>query len=179
MKKVPVFSSDKMLNKKITAECEKFESYLVPMFFQDRDRYLEYLKFELPEINIINFDENDSDIFSILEDIKADSWLHYGGIIGIHGADNERELLEKMRDSNIISILRKGEFDFNFHRILKIIKQNRRILFQRGFQSDFLNNITETFVMDNDPFDVKVYANLVSNFLYNANYINNDSKERL
>ncbi len=33
--------------------------------------------------------------------------------------------------------------------------------------------------MDNDPFDMKTYTNLVTNYLYNMNYIGVDKKERL
>jgi len=46
-------------------------------------------------------------------------------------------------------------------------------------QDAFLTTISGNFVLDNDVFNVRAYANLVSNYLYNANFVNNEVRERL
>lgn len=179
MRKMPVISSDHEVNDRISRICEKFENVFEPVFFNDADRALEYLKYELPEVNIINFADTSIDAQSILDLIKSDPWLHYGGIIGVHAGSQEKELSEQMPDSNIISLIPRGHFVQSFFRVLRIIIQNRQILFQRGIQSYLTGTISGNLVMDNDPFNVHTYANLVTNFLYNSHYIDVDTKERL
>jgi len=66
-----------------------------------------------------------------------------------------------------------------FIRLLKTIRQNKQILFQRGIQQHLLKNIAGSFVIDNDPLDITTYSNLVTNYLFNANLINKEYKENL
>lgn len=176
---VPVFSTDKKLNARITAICKKHGNGFSPVFFDVRDKFLDYLEYELPELNILNFMEKDIDIFSILDTIKNDSWLHYGGIVGIHNVEDEQEVLQRMPNSNILSTIRLNELDGIFPRLLKILKENRKFLFQRYIQSNLVTNMSGSFTMDNDPFDVKTYTNLITNYLYNLNYIDAERKECL
>ena len=84
-----------------------------------------------------------------------------------------------MPDSNVISLVPRSEFVASFFRVLRILIQNRRIIYQRDLQSYLLGNISGSFVMDNDPYNIKTYANLISNYLYNSNYINQDKRDRL
>ncbi len=179
MRKMPVISSDHEVNDRILRICGKFQNVFEPVFFDEAERALEYLKYELPEVNVINFGDANVDAESILDLIKSDPWLHYGGIIGVHVASQEKELSEQMPDSNIISLIPRGQFVSSFFRVLRIIVQNRQILFQRGIQSYLTGSISGNLVMDNDPFNVHTYANLVTNFLYNSHYIDIDRKERL
>ena len=179
MRKMPVISSDAEVNDRISRICEKFENVFEPVFFDEADAALEYLKYELPEVNVINFADRSIDTPRILDLVKSDPWLHYGGIIGVHSARQEEELSEQMPDSNIISLIPRAHFVSTFFRVLRIIIQNRQILFQRGIQSYLTGTISGNLVMDNDPFSVRTYANLVTNFLFNSHYIDRDTKERL
>ncbi len=179
MRKMPVISTDVEINHRITQICERFRNYFAPVFFDNAGKALEYLKYELPEINVINFSDPNVDTGMVLEQIKADPWLHYGGVVGIHIRKDRKQVAEQMPDSNIISLIPRGEFVSSFYRVLRILIQNRQILFQRDLQNYLLRTISGSFVMDNDPFNVRTYANLVTNYLYNMNSINIDSKERL
>jgi anti-sigma regulatory factor (Ser/Thr protein kinase) len=84
-----------------------------------------------------------------------------------------------MHDSNVIAVLRKDEFVSNLPRLLRIIRQNKQILLQRGLQQHLLKTISGAFVIDNDPLDITTYTNLVTNYLYNSNLIGRDEKEKL
>jgi len=179
MRKMPVFCTDAQVNERILNICDRFQNYFSPVFFDDAGKALEYLKYELPEINVVNFSDKRLDTSRVLETIKGDPWLHYGGIIGIHLRKDRKNVAEQMPDSNIISLIPRGEFVSSFYRVLKILIQNRQILFQRDLQNYLLQTISGSFVMDNDPFNVRTYANLVTNYLYNMNAINQDRKERL
>ena len=92
---------------------------------------------------------------------------------------DDKKLLEAMRDANIIAVLRKKEFVANLQRLLRIVRQNKQILFQRGIQQHLLKTISGAFVIDNDPLDITTYTNLVTNYLYNSNLIGREEKEKL
>jgi hypothetical protein len=179
MRKIPVVSSDEQLNAAIQLECSRSEGELAPVFFSDRAEVIEFLKYELPEIKIFYFSDPSVDCLGVLREIQEDPWLHYGGIIGIHDDMDDRRLLEAMRDANIIAVLRKKEFMANITRLLRIVRQNKQILFQRGIQQHLLKSISGAFVIDNDPLDITTYTNLVTNYLYNSNLIGRDEKEKL
>ena len=179
MRKIPVISTEMQLNQFIELECEKFSDDFIPVFLDENSDILGYLKYEIPEIKILNFSDKKIDSSAILSEVREDPWLHYGGIIAIHEEKDEREILESMRDQNVIAILNKCEFMNNFSRIIKIIRQNKQIIFQRGIQLYLIHNIAGSFIIDNDPLDVTTYSNLVTNYLFNANLINKETKEKL
>ncbi|MEE8441228.1 MAG: cyclic nucleotide-binding domain-containing protein [Spirochaetia bacterium] len=176
---MPVISSDPELNDRVKRVCGKLGNLFNPVFLSDSREALEYIMYELPEVNHINFTDPEIDSQAILDTIKADPWLHYGGIIGVHNRKDLKKLEEQMPDSNVISLIPRGEFVSSFFRVLRILVQNRRIIFQRDLQSYLLGSISGSFVMDNDPYNVKTYANLVSNYLYNSNFINRDKRDRI
>ncbi|HET7838694.1 MAG TPA: cyclic nucleotide-binding domain-containing protein [Rectinemataceae bacterium] len=179
MRKIPVVSSDEMLNETIRLECARSDGEFAPIFISDRDAIIEYLKYELPEMKILYFSDPRIDCLGVLREIQEDPWLHYGGIIAIHDNADERVLNEAVRDANIIAVLRKRDFDEGIPRLLRIIRQNKQILFQRGIQLHLLKSISGAFVMDNEPLDVTTYTNLITNYLFNANLIGRDDKEKL
>ena len=100
-----------------------------------------YLKFELPEFNIIDFTIRGKEVNSIVSTIKKDTWLHAGGIIGLH-KENERELLHRIHTMNIISLIHENEFSSGLPRVLKIVKNNSHILFHRDLQRKLLAQVT-------------------------------------
>ncbi|MDA8425937.1 MAG: cyclic nucleotide-binding domain-containing protein [Treponema sp.] len=179
MRKIPVVSSDEKLNEAIRLECERSGGEFAPVFFSDQVQVIEFLKYELPEMKIFYFSDTALDCREILNEIREDPWLHYGGIIGIHDEENEKDLIEAMRDVNVIAVLRKREFVASLPRLLRIVRQNKQILFQRGIQQHLLKTISGAFVIDNDPLDITTYTNLITNYLYNANLIGRDEREKL
>jgi Cyclic nucleotide-binding domain/Histidine kinase-like ATPase domain len=179
MRKIPVVSSDAKLNEIIRLECARSEGELTPVFFSDSVEVIEFLKYDLPEIKLFYFSDPQIDCLGILKEIQKDPWLHYGGIIGIHDSADDKKLLEAMRDASLIAVLRKTEFIANLPRLLRILRQNKQILFQRGIQQHLLKNISGAFVIDNDPLDIVTYTNLITNYLYNSSFIGRDEKEKL
>jgi hypothetical protein len=179
MRSMPVVSTDESLNEIVRAECARSEGDIVPVFFSDHGEVIEFLKYELPEIKILNFSDAGVDCLGILSEIREDPWLHYGGIIGIHDNKEDRERLEAIRDANIVALLRKRELQSDFPRLLRILRQNKQILFQRGIQQHLLKDISGAFIIDNDPLDITTYTNLITNYLYNANLIGSEEREGL
>jgi hypothetical protein len=179
MRKIPVVSSDERLNELIRLECSRSEGELTPIFFSDPTEVIEFYKYELPEIKILNFSDPAIDCQSILKEIQQDPWLHYGGTIGIHDDKDGKKFLEEMGDANIIALVRARDFSSSLPRLLRIVRQNKQILFQRGIQQHLLKTISGAFIIDNDPLDITTHANLVTNYLYNSNLIGRDDREKL
>jgi anti-sigma regulatory factor (Ser/Thr protein kinase) len=182
MFRVPVITSDLELIEQIQTASYSLSNSLQPVFISGVEPVLEYLKYELPEMKILDFCSEgpckDAAI-AILEAIKEDPWLHYGGLIVIHSIESDKELAEHLHESNIIAVIHKREFKANCERLLRILAHNKQFLFQRGMQQHLLRTISGTFVIDNDPLDIVVYTNLVTNYLYNANLVNRDDREKL
>jgi hypothetical protein len=179
MLKIPVISGDEKLNAFIREQSEKPGNEYIPVFLKGKNEVIAYLKYELPEIKMMNFSDPTVEAGAILQEIRQDPWLHYGGFIAVHDDLNEKELLAMMADQNVIAVLRRKELQRGFPRLMKILKQNKQILFQRGIQQHLLKNIAGSFIIDNDPLDITTYANLVTNYLFNANLINKETKEKL
>jgi len=179
MRRIPVVSSDARLNEIIKLECERSGGEFDPVFLSDRGKVIEFLKYELPEMKILYFSDPRIDCLAILREIEEDPWLHYGGIIGVHDNADDKKLVDAMRETNVIAVLRKPEFIQNLPRLLRIVRQNKQILFQRGIQQHLLKTISGAFVIDNDPLDITTYTNLVTNYLYNASLIGRDEREKL
>lgn len=182
MRNMLVISSEPELNDRIKRVAHLFSQFdldFEPVFISDEQEALAYLKYELPEINIINYSDSKIDIACILESIKSDQWLHFGGIIAVHSSKDRLRCVEDFKGCNLIASLSRGEFVQGFYRVLKILRQNRQIIFQRELQAYFMKSLSGSLVMDNDPLNVRIYANLLSNYLYNMSYINADLRDRL
>jgi anti-sigma regulatory factor (Ser/Thr protein kinase) len=177
--RIVVVSTDSVLNESIQKECSASGEDFFPIFLSETSTVIEFLKYELPEVKVFYFSDKNADVCGILDQVQKDPWLHYGGIIAIHDNSDEKGLLETMRNSNVIAVLKKTEFLNSVGRLLRIIGQNKHILFQRGIQQHLLKNISGSFVVDNDPLDITTYTNLVTNYLYNANLINKEIREKL
>jgi hypothetical protein len=179
LRSIPVVSTDESLNEIVRAECSHSDGDIAPVFFSHPTEVIEFLKYELPEIKIFYFSDQNVDCLEILNEVRKDPWLHYGGIIGIHDNKEDRERLEAIRDANIVAILRKREMQSDFPRLLRIVRQNKQILFQRGIQQHLLKDISGAFIINNDPLDITTYTNLITNYLYNANLIGSEEREGL
>jgi hypothetical protein len=175
----PVVSTDSALNEVIERECVRFGTEFQPVFMHDTAAVIEYLKYDLPEIKVFFFSDKQADVRGIMDRIQEDPWLHYGGIIAVHETKDEKAFQDGLRDVNVIAVLRKRDFAASFGRLLKILRQNKHIIFQRGIHQHLLKNLSGSFVMDNDPLDVTTYSNLITNYLYSANLINREARDRL
>ncbi len=179
MQKMPVISTDLELNGIIKRITEKFCGTFEPVFIDSADDALEFLKYQLPEMSLINLSDSRIDSANIIDSIKADPWLHYGGIIGVHRRKDTKKSEDIMKNSNIISLIPRSDMVWGFYRTLKIIFQNRHFLFHRDLQRDLLKTISGSFIMENDPFVIRTYINLVTNFLFNSGYLNQELRDRL
>jgi len=179
MRKLPVMSNDHAVNDRVMRICSRFNDVFVPEFHDNTDEFLEMLRYDLPEVTLVNFSDPSTDFEAIFDTIRSDPWLHYGGIIGVCRRSEEAKTRELLSDCNVVSMIRRGEFVTSFPRVVRILIQNRQILFQRDLQNYLMSSISGSFVMDNDPFNAGAYANIITNYLYNSNYVDREGRDRL
>ncbi len=179
MRRFPVVSSDSELNDRVSRICSRFGDAFEPVFLTNLDDALEYIRYELPELQLVNFSDPAVNGLELIQAVTEDPWLHYGGVIGVYARADARKIEELPRETNVITMIRRGEFVETFFRVLYLLFRNRQILFQRDIQLDFLGTIHGSFEMDNDPYNARTYASLISNFLFNSNYIDIEMRDRL
>jgi len=179
MRKMAVISSDLQLNAKISQISQKFQDFFEPEFLSNPKQAIEFLKYELPEICVIHFSDPGVSSLQVIEEIKKDQWLHYAGLVVVFSQKDRKTYQEVSKNLNVVAAMTRTEFVQGFFRVLKILIQNRQVIFQRDLQKYLLKSISGSLVMDNDPFNVGTYANLIPNYLYNLGYVNQDGKERL
>lgn len=159
-----------------TKACNKFGGEFIPVRLEKKDEIISYFNYELPEIKIIDFGDDDLDSASLMEVIHSDPWLLYGGIIAIVNDKAQKSELEKKKDSNILLVLIRSDFEENSERLLRILTSNKQFLFNRGMQQQMNTNETGSFICENDPTDILFCCNLITSYLYNTNRITDDSR---
>jgi anti-sigma regulatory factor (Ser/Thr protein kinase) len=142
----------------------------------DPVRALSILNMEMPELVCIDFSDANFDAFSLMKNIMADPWIFHGGIIALCGNYEDFIRLEGISGANIIVVIMTEDLENRFPKVIDIVRNNRRILFQRELGLDLVRNISGSFKLENDPLEASCFANLISNFLCNANRIGQEEK---
>ena len=143
------------------------------------DEAVDYISTELPEIIFIDFSECSIDGFALLDVIMQDQWLLHTGIIAFSKTPKDTERIEAIQGANIIVAIEETQIKASLSKIISIIMNNRRILFQHGLGMNIVENISGAFELNNDQLEVKCYANLIANFLFNTKKIDRKGKFNL
>ena len=72
MRRFPVVSTDSELNDRITRICGKFNPAFVPVFLDSISSALDYVRFELPEFQLIHFSDTAIDALDLMSEINED-----------------------------------------------------------------------------------------------------------
>ncbi len=150
-----------------------------PVQLEDIDEAFEFLSTEMPELVFIDFSDKNLDTFRLLNRIKADPWLLHSGIIAVCDGLEAVKHIEELQGVNIIVILQLGYVDKHLPKVLSIIQNNRRIIFQRGIGADIVHNISGSFKLENNLIEVQCYVNLICNFLFNTGKLSLEKKKNL
>jgi anti-sigma regulatory factor (Ser/Thr protein kinase) len=180
MHTIPFIASDPGIMNLVSAISKQFEGDgILFIHLTNYADALEYMTIEMPELVFINFSDTQIDTNSLLNKIMSDSWLLHGGIIGFCKSAMDIEGLENIKGANLIIALSYDDLLDHLPKMINIIFNNRRILYQRGISADFLKSISGSFLLNNDPYEVKCYVNLICNFLYNSNRLKLEQKFNL
>lgn len=179
MKKILVSSTNKEVLDVVKQACVKFSAYFDPMFCPDTDEALSFIDYELPEIKVLDFTSDDIDCDRILCAINSDPWLHNGGIIAVAPSPAEAQKIEDRKDPNILIVQTVYTFKQNFERLLNVLWNNQKFLFNRGMQDRIGSEERGSFICDNQPMDIRLYTSFLVNYLYCANRISDDGRYAL
>lgn len=179
MKKILVSSCNKEVLDAVRNGCRQYSDCLAPIFCSDTEDALSLIDYELPEIKVLDFASEEIDCNRILASIHADPWLHNGGIIAIVNNAKEAEEIENKKDPNILIVQTVYTFIQNFERLLKVLWGNQQFLFTRGMQYRMGSDEKGSFVCDNNPLDIRLYAGFLVNYLYCCNRISDDGRYAL
>lgn len=177
IKSIAVVSTDESVNDEIRRVCDRFAEDFEPVFLKNEERIVQFLNYDLPEINVIYCSDRGVDVEHVVEEIRHDPWLHYGGIVIVTDDEESCFLSEHLTGLNVIAFIPKSRLGSYFERVLRILSLNRHILFQRDIHALLRSNLFGSFTLENDPFDLATYSNLLANFLYNANLISRERRE--
>jgi anti-sigma regulatory factor (Ser/Thr protein kinase) len=131
-------------------------------FFTEEEDILAFLRYDFPEIVVVNFSDPLINIHTVLSRIEDDISLLNFGVVGLYqnGKDTEDRILETYKSANILAILDNYQAGSHIVKTIRIIEQNYQIIFQREFNQNFLGEVSGSFIIDNDIMAVPVYAGM-------------------
>ena len=179
MKKILTASRNETVIDTVKTACQRYSAYFDTDVFDDTDKIISYIDYELPEIKVLDYTSETIDCDRILSAINSDAWLHYGGIIAVCSDAKQVQQLEELKDNNMVAIQTVKDFTRHFSRILRILWQNQQFLFNRGMQDVIGGQETGSFICGNDPMDIRFYTNFLVSYLYNTNRISGDDRYKL
>jgi len=177
MGNIAILSSNERINFLIEENCRTWLEDFKCHFFKDYSKFVQFLNYELPSLNIICIDDPEIDSGKALRSISKDPWLHFGGTIILYNKRDERDIIPGLKGINIVTLISFAKLEFNLPRVFRIIGQNRWVLFQREIHSLLSSSLSGHFTLNNDPFDLITYSNLIANFLYNSGLVDGEGKE--
>ena len=182
MSTIGIINSDPEVRKSIKQTFKKDpESNNDLLFLVKEDDILEFIKYALPELVVINFSDPEINIDEIINQIQNDKWILNFGIIGLFNpaADKEEDLLKKYNAINVIVMLDYYLIRSHLVKSIECIEKNYQIIFQREFSKTFLEGASGSFIIDNDLQAVPLYAGIGATILAQRGLIHPERKMHL
>ncbi len=175
-------NSDQVIKEKIEKAFKRERCYNFPIAMMASERrILESLNFDLPEIVIMNCTDPKVSYKSIADQVRKDSWLHSFGIIGLYNGDerNEQELMEELRDLNVLVMLDYSRIASHIVKSVNIIAKNWQLIYQKDISSHFLQQSSGSFSIGNDILSVSIYAGIAVTNLVQRGFLAPENKMQL
>jgi len=182
MSTLGIINSDPQVQKNIELSFKRNPNYDKDLLFLAKeDEVLEFIKYALPELIIVNLSDPVINISEILSHIQDDRWILNFGIIGLFdpAVGKEEELLKKYKAINVLVMLDNYLINSHLVKSVECIEQNYQIIFQREFARTFLEGASGSFTIDNDLQAVPLYAGIGATILAQRGLINPERKMHL
>ncbi len=179
---IVLINSDKSIKEKIETAFRRERCYDFPIVMMASEkRILESLNFDLPEVVILNYGDPKVSYRSMAEQVRKDSWLHSFGIIGLYDSriQNEQEIMEEMKDLNILVMLDYSRISSHIVKSVKIVAENWQLIYQKELTSHFMEHSSGSFKIDNDILAVSVYTGIAVTDLVQKGYLKSENKMHL
>ncbi|MCF7929755.1 MAG: cyclic nucleotide-binding domain-containing protein [Spirochaetales bacterium] len=180
MSLIGVMTSDDSLSKLVLEQLSNQKHHFLHVISNDED-ITEFLNFSFPELIIVDFSDPSLDLESLLISIREDGWLHTFGIIGIYdrGYTDEDNLHERLTALNVITLLDRMQVVTQLAKCIRILENNRQILFSRDISSKLVDAPRGSAVINNDLVEVSVYAGIAATSLVHRGLIPPEGKMRV
>ena len=178
MPDILLLSTDDQLNSQIRSIVSEFEHFDLTVL-KTRTMGVQYLNYELPEINIINWSDPVLQVNTIVEEMMNDPWLHFGACIFIYEKSSDAEKIRRVRGLNLLTYIERDRVGHYLNRVLAILDKNPNLLNQWNFSTLIKSHLQGSLKIERDAFDLLTHANLLVNFLANANLIGVLEKDQL
>jgi hypothetical protein len=132
---IAMMSTDEVINSKIREINNQLPTPFSLNFLKTKTSAVQFLNYELPEINILYWDDKSLDIPELVDVIKGDPWLHYAATIFILGKTNEQQTLRKIEGTNMVAIIPQEKISYFLPRVLTVLHDNRELLNQWNFHA--------------------------------------------
>lgn len=175
-------NSDQKIKAKIETAFRRDKCFDFPIVMMANEKkILESLNFDLPEVVILNYGDPKVSYKYMAEQVRKDSWLHSFGIIGLYDGvtQNEQELMEEMKDLNVLVMLDYSRIASHIVKSVKIIAENWQLIYQKELTSHFMEHSTGSFSIDNDILAVSIYSGIAVTDLVQKGYIKAENKMHL
>jgi len=176
---VALLSSDEALNLEIKKVLDPMGETFDYSILKNKSGIMNFLSYELPEINIIHWNDVAWKAEDLVGEMKKDPWLHFGASIIIQKGENEADLTKRVAGINLLSVIDRGRVSYYLPRVLEALKLNRSMLTQWNFHTLVQSKLSGILKLQEDAFDLITHANLLVNFLFNSNLVGKDERERL
>lgn len=178
MPDIVLLSTDEDLNAQVREAVARYPRFELTVL-KTKTMGIQYLNYELPEINLINWSDKVIQVDAIVEELMRDPWLHYGACIFFYDKSQDVEKIRHLKNINLLTYIERARVGHYFNRVLGILDRYPNLLNQWNFSSLVKSNLDGVFSIDRDAFDLLTHANLLINFMANANLIGVLEKERL
>jgi anti-sigma regulatory factor (Ser/Thr protein kinase) len=179
---VLIINSDPGIRGKIKKAFERgsLAGYSVKIISKE-ERALESLNYDLPEVVAVNCADPNLDYRSIIAEARKDAWIHSFGIIGLYNSrsQKEQEIADEFRDLNLLVMLDQSRILSHLVKSVRIIVENRQLIFQRELASHLSYRTSGSFTIENDPLAVPIYAGIAATNLVQQGYIDPEEKYHL
>ncbi len=143
-------------------------------FFTDAPNLVDHLRYEIPELVVLDISDPDVDYPAILNKVMQDPWLESIAFI-VLSEQVTNELLTQYKLYNIVFFLSHREITRAFPKIFMILSRDKQFLYYSSIVEK-LTSPSGVFEIYNDIHLVNYYATLFSNYLFKEGYIDINKK---
>lgn len=178
MTTIAVLSAEQQIQDAVRLAVDSLSTEFEAEIVDTWDGVERHVNYDFPEVTLVYTADPVLPAAGVLDRMRSDPWLHFGGIIVVYDRDDEDGLAGLTRGLNGLASIRLSQLADYLVRVLRIMQANRNIVYNRDLHHLLSRRLSGSFVLDNDPFDLNTYSNLLANFMLNANLISRERRDR-
>lgn len=138
-----------------------------------RDGFLDYLRYEIPDMVVLDVGPEPAQYVSVFEGLESDPWLDSVGIILV--VSDVDDVIEWYQGYNVAYFLNEDELDRNLGRVMAILDEKREFLNYDGIIKK-ITVLSGELTLATDLLLVQYYSSLFSNYLFKEGFVDREKK---